>query len=139
MKLFLVVGYENILANILNLACFRLLPMLATFSKDQHVKTLKIKDKIMSIENSRKSIEQEIRIKSLKDHKFRQQLLANPKSAIEAAIGINIPENLNIIVIEELVNHVILTIPPKLSDSDELSEEQLGAVAGGMTKLETYW
>ncbi len=87
----------------------------------------------MNSEKTRQSIEQEIRVKSLKDAEFRQQLLANPKSAIEAAMGVNIPETLEIKVLEESANHLILTIPPELFDSaDVLSEEELETVAGGL-------
>jgi hypothetical protein len=88
----------------------------------------------MNSNQSRQSIEQEIRVKSLKDPKFRQQLLENPKSAIEVAMGVNIPETLEIKVIEESANHLILTVPPALPESaNSLSEEQLEAVAGGAT------
>lgn len=90
----------------------------------------------MNSDQSRQSIEQEIRVKSLKDSEFRQHLLENPKSAIEAAMGVNIPETLNIKVIEESANHLVLTVPPALSDGgNELSEEQLEAVAGGVTPV----
>ena len=86
----------------------------------------------MNIQQSRQSIEQEIRVKSLKDPEFRQQLLTSPKSAIEAAMGVNIPENLEIQVMEESANHLILTVPPALPETaNDLSEEQLQAVAGG--------
>lgn len=88
----------------------------------------------MNSEKTRQSIEQEIRVKSLKDTEFRQQLLADPKSAIEAAMGINIPENLEIKVMEESASHLILTVPPALPENtNDLSEEQLQAVAGGAT------
>lgn len=88
----------------------------------------------MNTEKTRQSIEQEVRVKSLKDAGFRQRLLANPKSAIEAELGLNIPENLEIKVLEESVNLLVLTIPPALPETaNDISEEQLEAIAGGAT------
>jgi hypothetical protein len=64
------------------------------------------------------------------DAAFRSQLLANPKAAVESELGISIPDDLNVKVVEEMANEFYIVLPPK-EQSGELSDAQLAGVAGG--------
>ncbi len=67
------------------------------------------------------------------DPAFKQQLLADPKTAIQEATGTDLPAGLAVHVFENTptVQHMIL--PPNPADS-ELSDSDLEAVAGGLSK-----
>ncbi len=67
--------------------------------------------------------------KALEDEGYREQLLANPKHAIQAAFGKELPLGLEVRVVEESSNVVYLVLPGKRSG--ELSDAELDAVAGG--------
>ena len=71
---------------------------------------------------------QQIVDKSAVNSDFRQQLLADPKSAISSELGITIPESLNIEVHESDMQTVHLALPP---DSN-ITEEQLEAISAGL-------
>ena len=71
---------------------------------------------------------QQIVDKSAVNSDFRQQLLADPKSAISSELGITIPESMNIEVHESDMQTVHLALPP---DSN-ISEEQLEAISAGL-------
>jgi hypothetical protein len=62
------------------------------------------------------------------DEAFKQRLLADPGQAL-AEQGIAVPPGVEVRVHENSPTVVHLTLPPK--PSDELSDEQLDAVAGG--------
>ncbi len=66
--------------------------------------------------------------KAAEDGEFRAQLLADPRSAISAELGLSIPEGFTIHVHEESATAAHLTLPA----SDRLSEEELAQVAGGV-------
>ena len=66
--------------------------------------------------------------KSALDPEFRQQLLADPKTAIGDELGINIPESMNIVVHESDMQTVHLALPP----DPNITEEQLEAVSAGL-------
>ncbi|GAA2529196.1 NHLP leader peptide family RiPP precursor [Pilimelia columellifera] len=68
--------------------------------------------------------------KARSDASFRSQLIANPKAAIESELGITIPTDLNVKVVEEQQNEFYVVLPPK-EQSGQLSDEQLAGVAGG--------
>jgi hypothetical protein len=70
-----------------------------------------------------------ISLRAYAEPSFRAALLANPKSTIEGLIGSSLPSNMKVSVIEESDNHLHIIIPQP--SSDELSEDQLSAVAGG--------
>ena len=71
---------------------------------------------------------QQIVDKSAVNSDFRQQLLADPKSAISSELGITIPESMNIEVHESDMQTVHLALPP---DSN-ITEEQLEAISAGL-------
>jgi len=67
------------------------------------------------------------------DDEFKQALLDDPKSAIADELGVELPGDLEIQVVEENPNMICLVLPvrPETARDPELSEEELEAVAGG--------
>ena len=68
------------------------------------------------------------------DAAFKAQLLSDPKPAIAEAIDMTLPMSLEIRVYEDTptVKHLVLPVSP---DSEELSDFELEAVAGGLGKF----
>ena len=71
--------------------------------------------------------------KAWDDAQFKSELVANPRSAIQSATGLIVPEGVTIVVNDQTDGETIyLNIPPKPDyDSMELTDEQLEQVAGG--------
>ena len=72
------------------------------------------------------------------DKAFCQQLLANPKQALKAAIGFDPPAGVDIKVVQESPSLMYLVLPPDASAfkaGTELGDEDLKAVAGGAGAL----
>lgn len=82
---------------------------------------------------TRKEVEEQLALKSLKDANFRAELKANPKAVISKEFNTMVPDEIDIEVLEETPTKIYLVIPPVPSVEEELSEEQLEAVAGGKT------
>ena len=66
--------------------------------------------------------------KAWSDEEFKARLMANPKDAM-AEVGMDVPEGLEIEVVESTQEKVYLIIPPKLDG--ELSDDDLDKVSGG--------
>ncbi len=77
------------------------------------------------------TMEQRLHIiaKALKDEAFRKELINDPKGVIARETGAQIPDNLEIKVVEEAENVAYFVIPQ--IPSGLLSDEALDAVAGG--------
>jgi hypothetical protein len=71
--------------------------------------------------------------KSVKDPRFRENLLSDPRSAIEQEFGAGLPEEIRIHVHENTPNevHLVLPAPVDLSEQRRLNEEELERIAAG--------
>ncbi|MDB9513472.1 proteusin family RiPP peptide OspA [Kamptonema animale CS-326] len=81
--------------------------------------------------STRKEAEEQLAIKALKDPSFREKLKANPKAVISEEFNTQVPDDLTIEVVEETATKMYLVLPAPEAVEEELSEEQLEAVAGG--------
>jgi hypothetical protein len=72
--------------------------------------------------------------KALKDPAFRQRLVNNPKATIEQELGIHFPVGVTVQVHENSGAVVHLVLPGvEVKTEQGLTEQELGAVAGGVT------
>ncbi len=72
----------------------------------------------------------EVILKAMKDEDFRQKLLDNPKAVIEHELGIIIPDQVNIQVLEEKL---------KAASKQELTDDELDRVVGGGVFWDKFW
>lgn len=78
--------------------------------------------------------ELDIIVKAWRDEKFRQNLLKDPKKAIEQEFHIEVPKEVRIFVHEEddLSLHLIVPSVPSNFTAEELSDDELKEVIGGV-------
>jgi hypothetical protein len=71
--------------------------------------------------------------RSLQDEDFRQRLLDDPKGSVEQELATRLPEDVEVRVVEESAQSIYLVLPIRSADlqTGELSDQDLGAVAGG--------
>ena len=83
----------------------------------------------------RAEVERRLIERSLQDDAFRQRLLADPKAAVEEELGIQLPAEVQIRVVEETADTIYLALPSAspAGEGGELSDQELEAVAGGGT------
>jgi Nitrile hydratase, alpha chain len=86
---------------------------------------------------TRQEIEERLIARAWKDVAFKNELLSNPKAALESE-GISLPDNLEVRVVEETANAFYLVIPVQPSGVEELSEAELEAIAGGAWITNAY-
>ena len=72
--------------------------------------------------------------KSIEDEDFRQQLLEDPKETLEGELETRLPEEVQVRAVEETADAIYLVLPSTPmagGEGGELSDQELGAVAGG--------
>jgi len=86
----------------------------------------------MSEQNGSRRQQAEARLiaRAWQDEAFRQQLVQNPKAAIQQELGVELPAELEVQVVEESPNRVYLRLPV---NNTQLSDEQLSAASGGLS------
>jgi len=66
-----------------------------------------------------------------KDPAFKQKLLDDPKGATQEALGVTVPESIELEVLQETPTKLYLVLPADEEDV-ELSDAALAQVAGGV-------
>jgi hypothetical protein len=83
---------------------------------------------------TRNELEAKVIAQAWQDEEFKQELLSHPRATIIREWGLkDLPDNIDIKVIEENSNTLYMVLPmkPVTTNGEELSEEQLEAIAGG--------
>ena len=68
-----------------------------------------------------------IAMKATEDDDFRARLIADPRAAVEEALGMRFPKDYQLHVHEESATDAHMVLPP----NPALSQEQLDRIAGG--------
>jgi phosphopentomutase len=80
------------------------------------------------------SIDAKLIARAMKDEAFRTELLNNPeaaKAAVEQELGQKLPETAQIRVVQESDDVAYIILPATASETEQLSETELEAVAAG--------
>ena len=82
---------------------------------------------------TRAEIERTLVQKSLQDNSTRRKLLADPKAAVEQELGTQLPEGVEVRVVEESADPSTWCFlsPSAVGEGGEISDRDLEAVAGG--------
>ena len=87
----------------------------------------------MSEAAGRAEMERRLIERSLQDDAFRQRLLEDPRATMEQVLGVRLPADVQVMAVEETADTIYLVLPSasRVGEGEELSERDLGAVAGG--------
>jgi hypothetical protein len=88
----------------------------------------------MADQETRRAFELQLIEKAWKEDAFRQALLTDPKGAVERALGGKLPAGVQVKVLEESADTFYLVLPanPDRAPAEQLTDQQLEAVAGGV-------
>lgn len=80
---------------------------------------------------SQETLKIEIIKKAWEDSEFKARLLADPKTAIQESFGIKLPQEIEIITVEETTSRFFLVIPP--------SPAELKGRNGAESSVDAMW
>lgn len=63
------------------------------------------------IVSTRQDLQEQIIKKAWEDAEFKKQLIANPKAAVKEAFGVDLPDAIEVEVVEESANKFYLVLP----------------------------
>ncbi|MFC4812565.1 NHLP leader peptide family RiPP precursor [Paenibacillus sp. GCM10023250] len=66
---------------------------------------------------SEQQLQQQIIEKAWSDPAFKAKLLANPKEALQEAFSLTLPEDVELVVVEETPTKFALVLPPNPADA----------------------
>lgn len=64
---------------------------------------------------------------------YRKALIEKPKEVVAAQFKIDVPDNVEVQILEESATKIYVVLPHAVAAGDELSDDDLEAVAGGGT------
>jgi hypothetical protein len=83
------------------------------------------------------SIQEKILERAIKDERFRQEVLTNPRAVLAREYNVHVPEMVSIRVVEDAVDTLTIVLPPRQEAMQELSDAELEAVSGGFIMQDT--
>ncbi len=85
----------------------------------------------------RAEIERTLVQRSMEDEEFRQRLLEDPRAVVEQELGTQLPEGVEVRVVEESAQSIYLVLPSAsvVGEGGEISDRDLEAVAGGAADI----
>ena len=89
--------------------------------------------------NTSGTIQEQVVERAIKDERFRQELLTNPRAVLAREYNLHVPETVNIRVIEDTSDTITIAIPSKQESMQELTDEELEGVSGGWIRPPITW
>ncbi len=84
---------------------------------------------------TRRQFQSKLAERTLKNPEFRSAFMADPKGTLEKEFNTRFAESVRIFAHEEDANTLHLSVPQVPANVEDLSDEDLEKVAGGMTPL----
>lgn len=86
-----------------------------------------------------RTLQEQVLERAIKDERFRQEVLTNPKAVLAREYNIHFPETVSIRVIEDTTETLTIVLPPKQEAMQELSDAELEGVSGGWVRPPLSW
>jgi hypothetical protein len=85
------------------------------------------------------TIQEQVVERAIKDERFRQELLTNPRAVLAREYNLHVPETVSIRVIEDTADTLTIALPSKQETLLELTDAELEGVSGGWIHPPLSW
>jgi len=89
-----------------------------------------MRERFMPDRQKKEQLEAKIIAHAWKNPSFKEKLLKNPRAAFKE-MGLDIPEEVQIKVIEDKPNSYTFVLPPAVAHTEEMSTQELERIAAG--------